>query len=161
MDTHAETALADGFFVTYTDGSCKGNPGPGGCAFRLYSPDGQISEKARQSLETTNNKAEMWAVIDALTATPEGASVLVCLDSAYIKDGFEKYLEGWIKRGWRKSDGKDVLNRELWEKIIALMATREVTFHKIKAHSGDPDNEHVDAMAGKAADKAAKKVFRA
>lgn len=103
----------------------------------------------------------MWAVIDALTATPEGASVLVCLDSGYIKDGLEKYLEGWIKRGWRKSDGKEVLNRELWEKIIALMAAREVIFHKIKAHSGDPDNEHVDAMASDAANKAAKRVFRA
>lgn len=162
MNTRAEAALADGFYVAYTDGSCKGNPGPGGCAFRLYLPDGQVIEASRPSRKkTTNNVAEMWAVIDALTATPEGASVLVCLDSGYIKDGLEKYLEGWIKRGWRKSDGKEVLNRELWEKIIALMAAREVIFHKIKAHSGDPDNEHVDAMASDAANKAAKRVFRA
>ncbi|WP_198134872.1 ribonuclease H family protein [Roseovarius sp. 217] len=153
--------MADGFYVAYTDGSCKDNPGPGGCAFRLYAPDGQIIEKSRQSLETTNNKAEMWAVIDALTAIPEDAPVLVCLDSGYIKDGIEQHLEGWLSRDWRKTNGQEVRNRELWEKIIALMATREVTFHKIKAHSGDPDNEHVDAMAGKAADKAARKVFRA
>jgi len=161
MDTIAEEALADGFYVAYTDGSCKGNPGPGGCAFRLYSPDGQWTEKARQSLDTTNNIAEMWAVIDALTATPEGASVLVCLDSGYIKDNLEKHLEGWIKRGWRKTNGKDVANRELWEKINALTETREVTLHKIKAHSGDPDNDGVDALAGEAADKAVQRVFRA
>ena len=90
MDNFTKSALADRIYVAFTDGSCKGNPGPGGSANRLYAPEGEIVEKTRLSVSTTNNIAEMVAVIDALTATPEGESVLVCLDSEYIKDGFEK-----------------------------------------------------------------------
>lgn len=161
MDNLMKTALAEGSYVAYTDGSCKPNPGPGGCAYRLYLPDGEMTEASRESLSTTNNIAEMWAVIDALGATPIDASVLVCLDSGYIKDGFENYLAGWIKRNWRKSDGSDVANQELWKKIIELTETRKVTLHKVKAHTGDPDNERVDTLAGEAADRAGERALSA
>ena len=155
MNTLAKAALADGFYVAYTSGSCKPNPGPGGCAFRLYLPDGQVIEKTRQIPDTDNNVAVMWATIEALNETPEGSSVMIFLNSGYIKDGVEQYLAEWIKRGWRTTSGKDVANRELWEMIIALKVAREVTLQKTKAHSSDPDSMHVDAMAGMAADKAA------
>lgn len=158
MDNLTRSALADGIYVAFTDGSCKGNPGPGGAAMLLYVPDGDPIERTLQSLETTNNKAEMAAVIVALKATPEGASVLMCLDSEYIKKGFESYLTGWINRRWRKSNGDRVKNQDLWGEIIDLTATRKVTFHKIKGHSGHPDNERVDALAGEAAEKAAKRA---
>lgn len=161
MDNFTKSALADGIYVAFTDGSCKGNPGPGGSAMRLYAPDGKTIEKTRLSVKTTNNIAEMVAVIDALTATPEGASVLVCLDSEYIKDSFEKYLAGWNKRSWRKSNGKKVANILWWKQIIDLTETRKVTFHKIKAHSGHPENEYVHGLSSKASERAVKRASSA
>lgn len=159
MDDFTEAALAEGTYVAFTDGSCKGNPGPGGCAMRLYLPHDEPIEKTRKSLSTTNSKAEMRAVIDALEATPEGARVVICLDSQFIKDSFEKYLTGWIERDWRNSKGKPVKNQDMWKKIITLSKTRSVTFRKIKAHSGHPDNERVDELASQAAGRASKRAF--
>lgn len=161
MDDFTKAALAEGIYVAFTDGSCKGNPGPGGCAMRLYLPHDEPIEKTRQSTYTTNSKEEMRAVIDALEATPEGASIAICLDSQFIKDSFEKYLSGWIERDWRNSKGKPVKNQDMWKKIITLSKTRLVTFRKIKAHSGHPDNERVDELASQAADRASKQSLRA
>ena len=83
----------------------------------------------------------------------------MCLNSGYIKDGHEKYLTGWLRHNWRKSDGKEIANRELWEKIAALTEARKVTFHKIKVHSGDLDYDCVGALAGAAANKAIQRAF--
>ncbi|NIZ09986.1 ribonuclease H [Pseudooceanicola sp. HF7] len=155
MDDITKSALAEGTYVAYTDGSCKGNPGPGGAAYRLYAPDGSDpSEFSRKSKHTTNNKAEMQAVIDALKATPVDAYVMICLDSEYIKNGLEDYLPKWVGNGWKTSKGKPVENRDRWEMIKALVDERLVTFRKIKAHSGDPDNNRVDQLAGEAANRA-------
>ena len=156
MDNIKLTALAEKTYVAFTRGSCKGNAG--GCAYRLYSPDGEVAEGHRQSRDTTNNKAEMQAVIEALTVTPEGASVLMCVNSGYIKGNFENYLAGWIKGGFLKADGNKVANRGLWEKIAALTETRKVTFRMIKTDSGGPDVKHVQTLARKAADKASERV---
>lgn len=161
MDTLMKTALADGIYVAYTDGSCRPNPGPGACAFRLFSPSGEVTEKTIISLDTKNNRAELGGVIAALMAVPEGETAIVCSDSSYVTDNFDKYLQVWIKRGWRKSNGKPVLNDDLWKKIVVLTETRTVTFHKIKAHSGDPDNERVDTLAGIGADRAGRRVIEA
>lgn len=161
MDDLARTALSDGTYVAFTDGSCKPNPGPGGCAYRLYRPDGTMTEASRKSLDTSNNKAEMTAVIDALEATPEGSTVLVHTDSDIIAKGFHEWSPGWIAKGWRKSNGKPVENQDLWLRIIALAETRQVTFRWIKGHAGDPDNEAVDRMAGEAADKARRQAQKA
>ncbi|WP_122073540.1 ribonuclease H [Pseudophaeobacter sp. EL27] len=155
------TALAEGRYVAFTDGSCKGNPGPGGAAVWLYVPNGKPIEHSRKSLSTTNHIADMTAVIDALEMTPEGESVLIVLESEYIKDGFELYLEGWLQRGWRKSNGKKVANCELWKRIHSLAAERHVTFYKISANSNDPDKIRVDALAKEAAEKAAKRAYHA
>jgi ribonuclease HI len=156
MNNFKQAALAEGSYVAFTKGS--GRDGAGGCAYRLYSPDGEMTEASRQSTSTTSNIAEMSAVVDALTATPIGAVVFVCLDSGYIKDNFEKYLAGWIKDGWLKSDGTEVRNKEWWEKIAALTETRKVTFHKTKARAGCPDSKHVKTLAKDAMNKAYKRA---
>ncbi len=161
MDKLMKTALAEGKYVAFTDGSCKGNPGPGGAAVWLYVPNGKPIEHSRKSLSTTNHIADMTAVIDALEMTPEGESVLIVLESKYIKDGFELYLEGWLQRGWRKSNGKKVANCELWRRIHSLAAERHVTFYKISANSNDPDKMRVDALAKEAAEKAAERAYHA
>ncbi|CUH89950.1 Ribonuclease HI [Phaeobacter sp. CECT 5382] len=161
MDNLMKTALAEGKYVAFTDGSCKGNPGPGGAAVWLYVPNGEPIEKPRQSLSTTNNIADMTAVIDALEMVPEGESVLIVLESDYIRCGFEQYLEGWLQRGWRKSNGKEVANCELWKRVHSLAAERHVTFYKISANSNDPDKIRVEALAKEAAEKAAKRAYHA
>lgn len=161
MEKCKTTALAEGRYVAFTDGSCKGNPGPGGAAARLYVPNGRPIEHIRKSQGTTNNVADMTAVIDALEMTPEGESVLIVLESDYIRCGFEKYLEGWLQRGWRKSNGKKVANCELWKRIHSLAAERQVTFYKISANSNDPDKMRVDALAKKATEEAAKRAYQA
>jgi len=158
MDNQTQTALAEGTFVAYTAGSCKGNPGPGGCAFRLYFPDGQPIEKARHSLDTSNNIAAMWAVIDALEATPGDASVLVCLNCDYIKSNYEQRLVGWVDKGWLKSDGKPVANRELWQRIVALSATRKVAFEKVTTDPSNPNIAHVLNLARDATHRAARRA---
>lgn len=152
MDNLARTALAEGKYVAYTDGSCIVNPGPGGCAYRLFFPDDREPiEGTRQSLDTTNNVAEMQALSDALAKTPIAAEVLVCLDSEYVKNGVELYLPTWRTNNWKKTNKKPVQNRAKWEQIAELIDARTVTFHKIKAHSGDRDNEQVDTLAHNAA----------
>ncbi|MEP1327106.1 ribonuclease H [Pseudophaeobacter sp.] len=161
MDKLMKTALAEGKYVAFTDGRCKGNPGPCGAAVWLYVPNGEQIEHSRKSLSTKNHIADMTAVIDALEMTPEGESVLIVLKSEYIKDGFELYLEGWLQRGWRKSNGKKVANCELWKRIRSLAAGRHVTFYKISANSNDPDKLLVSALAKEAAEKAAKKAYHA
>jgi ribonuclease HI len=156
MDNIKKAALAEGSYVAFTKGSCKGSAG--GCAYRLYSPDGKMTGDHRQSKDTTSNIVEMCPVIDALKTTPQGASVLVFTSSDYVKGNFEKYLAGWIKGGFIKPDGTKVANQGWWEKIIAQTATRKVTFHKTKADSGDPDVKHVKTSAREAASKASERV---
>jgi ribonuclease HI len=158
MDNLIKTALAGGSYVAYTEGSCKRNRGPGGAAFLLRTPDGQTHEGSRRILSTTHNQAEMQAVLDALKATPENAMVQICLDSGYVIDNFEVYLLTWLGNGFQTTRGKDVLNRDFWEKIAEATETRNVTFHKVKAHTGDPDNEYVDGIAKAASKLAAKRA---
>jgi ribonuclease HI len=161
MTDFMKTALAEGNYIAYTDGSCKPNPGPGGCAYRLYGPDGSApSEFSRNSKDTTNNIAEMQAVIEALKATPVAAFVTVCLDSDYIKKSFEDYLPKWSANGWKKSNGKPVENREKWEAIKMLSGTRVVTFHKIEAHVDDLDFAHVQQLAREETERAECKIIR-
>jgi len=157
MNVIAQAALAEGIFVAFTAGSCKGNPGPGGAAIRVHAPNGVITEMSRKSLSTTNNIAEMSAVIEALKAIPEGASVLVCLSCNYIKDNFEMRLAGWQAAGWKKTDGKDVANKEQWQMMVALSETRQVSFHKINPR----ENKLVASLAKKRAEAADRKAFRA
>lgn len=136
--------------VIYTDGSCRGNPGPGGWAW-AQSRDryGSGHDSA-----TTNQRMELLAVIEALAATPEG-DVEIVSDSNYVVKCFhDRWHAGWLRRGWKNSQGQAVANRDLWERLfeLTLNAPRQVTFRWVKGHSGDPMNDFVDALATAAAD---------
>ncbi len=134
--------------VVYTDGSCLGNPGPGGWAWAV--PDGASESGAEP--HTTNQRMEIMAVVRALEALP--GQVHVVSDSTYVVNCFrQKWWVGWRRRGWRNAQGKPVANRDLWEQLLALAVDgdRAVTFAWVRGHSGDPMNELVDELATTAA----------
>ena len=131
----------------YTDGSCSGNPGAGGwgAVLRYGTAEKELSggEKA-----TTNNRMELTAVIEALSALKEPCSVTLTTDSKYVVDSVTKgWVYGWKKNGWVKSNKKPALNADLWEKLLPLLARHEVKFVWVKGHAGHPENERCDRMA--------------
>ena len=131
----------------YTDGACSGNPGPGGwCAvLRAGAHEKQLSGSAPA---TTNNRMELTAVIEGLSALKRPCRVLVVTDSKYVCDAVnQRWLQAWKKKGWKKSNGKPVLNPDLWQLMDALLQTHTVTFRWIKGHAGHPENERCDAVA--------------
>jgi ribonuclease HI len=134
----------------HTDGACRGNPGPGGWA---WARDAQNYASGADA-HTTNQRMEVYAVIDALHANPEG-SIEVVSDSTYVVKCFnDRWHVGWLRRGWKNSQGQPVANRDLWEELLplALTSERTITFSWVKGHSGDPMNEFVDQLATLAAD---------
>lgn len=141
-----------GPIVMHTDGSCLGNPGPMGWAYHIQWPDGSTTEKADALGNGTNNKAELLAAIDGLKATPTGSLVMILTDSDYVRNGATLWSIKWIKNNWRNAQKKPVKNKELWIELLALMETREVTIEHVVGHSGDPMNDHVDALARTAAE---------
>jgi len=141
--------------VVYTDGSCLGNPGPGGWAWAI--PGGR-SDSGGEPL-TTNQRMEITAVLEALRAIGDAgpAVVTVMSDSAYVVKCFQdRWWEGWLRRGWRNAAGKPVANRDLWEPLLheALETDRQIVFRWVKGHSGDPWNDFVDQLAMAAATEA-------
>jgi ribonuclease HI len=134
----------------HTDGACRGNPGPGGWAWACDKDRYASGPEAH----TTNQRMEMTAVIDALRENPEG-SVEIVSDSNYVVKCFhDKWHVGWLRRGWKNSQGQPVKNRDLWEELfaLALNVDRAVTFSWVKGHSGDLMNDFVDSLATAAAD---------
>lgn len=130
----------------YTDGACLGNPGPGGWGFVRM---GEIWGSGFEA-ETTNNQMEMQAVVEALRAT-EGP-VRICTDSEYLVKGWNQWIEGWLKRGWKTASGRHVKNRERWEELISVAEGRKVDIVWVKAHSGIAGNETADRLAHEAAE---------
>ncbi len=134
----------------HTDGACRGNPGPGGWAWACG-----VDEYASGSEgHTTNQRMEVRAVIEALLANPDGPIEIVS-DSTYVVKCFhDKWHAGWLRRGWKNSQGKPVSNRDLWEQLFTLTlgVEREITFTWVKGHSGDVMNDFVDVLATQAAD---------
>lgn len=153
----------------FTDGSSLGNPGPSGWAFVAVATDGAGHEIDRHERSapggtvSTNNRAEMAAALNAMQfaasyRTPSGhpaSTVTIATDSQYVLKGFSEWLPGWIARGWRKAKGDEVENRDLWERMIAAAEGLDLTWHKIKGHSGHLENERSDALAKAAAELAA------
>ncbi len=136
--------------LVYTDGSCLGNPGPGGWAWVV--PDGAYASGAEP--RTTNQRMEITAVLEALRALGGSEPIEVVSDSTYVVNCFrQRWWEGWFRRGWRNSQGRPVANRDLWEPLfeLALDGERTVTFRWVKGHSGDPWNDEVDRLAVEAA----------
>ncbi len=137
----------------YTDGACKGNPGPGGWG-AILDYNGKRKELSDGEHSTTNNRMELSAVIASLSALTEPCEVVLTSDSRYVVDAVEKgWVYGWKKRGWKKSDNSPALNSDLWEKLLPLLSKHEVRFVWIKGHAGHPENERCDELAVQAAEK--------
>ena len=141
--------------VIYTDGACKGNPGPVGWGVLLRSGATE-KELFGGELGTTNNRMELMAVIEALTALKRPCAVTLFLDSEYVRKGITEWIHGWKAKGWRTSSNQPVKNVELWKRLDALVSTggHRIEWRWVKGHSGDPGNERADALANKGVDKA-------
>ncbi|HET9206721.1 MAG TPA: ribonuclease HI [Burkholderiaceae bacterium] len=137
--------------VVYTDGACKGNPGPGGWG-ALLRWKGHEKELFGGELDTTNNRMELTAVIQALSALKSRCKVAVYTDSEYVKNGITTWIHGWKQRGWRTADKKPVKNLELWQRLEALAAQHDVQWHWVRGHDGDPGNERADELANRGVD---------
>jgi ribonuclease HI len=137
----------EGTFELYADGACSGNPGPGGWGAILRTPDGEEIELSGGEPQTTNNRMELMSVIEGLRRTPESATVRLVSDSEYVVKGLKEWLDGWIARGWKKSDKKPVLNRDLWEMLAGLRDRRTIRAEWIRGHNGHHFNERCDRLA--------------
>lgn len=136
----------------YTDGACRGNPGPGGWG-AILSYEDRVRELQGGELQTTNNRMELTAAIHALGALQEPCRVELYTDSVYVRDGITKWLVGWRERGWRTSGKKPVKNQDLWMKLAELVEHHRVNWHWVKGHAGDPGNERADALANLGLDR--------
>lgn len=131
----------------FTDGACSGNPGPGGWGAILRF-NGVEKELSGGEAKTTNNRMELTAVIEALSALKEPCKVKLTTDSKYVVDAVVKgWAKSWQNNGWRKADKKPALNVDLWEKLLQLLERHEVTFCWVKGHAGHPENERCDRLA--------------
>ncbi len=137
----------------YTDGACSGNPGPGGwgCVL-LYK--GYRKEASGAEPDTTNNRMELTAAIEALRLLKRVCLVELYTDSAYLCNAFEQHwLDSWQRNNWKTSGKKDVENKDLWEILLALCTTQHVRFHKVKGHADNPENNRCDFLAREAIKK--------
>ena len=131
----------------YSDGACSGNPGPGGYGV-ILEYNGKELELSGGSMNTTNNQMELMGVIIGLEALKEPCEVTVTTDSKYVADAFNKHwIDSWQKKGWKKSDGKPVLNQELWQRLLNAKSQHKVKFVHILGHNGHEYNERCDRIA--------------
>ena len=139
----------------YTDGACKGNPGPGGWGAWLKSGSTE-KEVFGGELNTTNNRMELMAVIEGLAALKRPCKVLLYLDSQYVRQGITEWIRNWKAKGWRTASKQPVKNLELWQRLDALVEQggHQIEWRWVKGHSGDPGNERADALANKGVLKA-------
>jgi ribonuclease HI len=139
----------------YTDGACKGNPGPGGWGAWLKSGPTE-KELFGGELATTNNRMELQAVIEGLAALKRPCKVTLYLDSQYVRQGITEWIKGWKAKGWMTASKQPVKNVELWKRLDALVqgGGHQIEWRWVKGHSGDPGNERADMLANKGVDKA-------
>jgi ribonuclease HI len=137
--------------IVFSDGATKGNPGPGGWGAIVATADGQVTELGGGAAHTTNNRMELTGAISALTFLQSvDGPVAVYTDSTYVIKGIREWVWAWRRRGWKTAEGKDVLNRDLWEEMSALVTARgtsEIEWHYVRGHVGTPGNERVDEIA--------------
>ena len=137
--------------IAFTDGACSGNPGPGGWGVLLQARDGDrvVKEKTLSggAAETTNNRMELTAAIEALNALDRAGRITVVTDSSYVKDGITGWLHGWKRNGWKTAAKKPVKNADLWQDLDAAQARHQVTWEWVKGHAGHEENERADALA--------------
>lgn len=137
----------------YTDGACKGNPGPGGWGAWLRA-GAHEKELWGGAPQTTNNRMELQAVIEALSALKQPSEVTLHTDSQYVRQGITTWIHNWKLRGWTTADRKPVKNVDLWQRLDALRAQHRVDWRWVKGHAGDPGNERADALANRGAAEA-------
>ena len=130
----------------FTDGSCSGNPGPGGYAV-IIEEDGIRRELTGGESQTTNNRMELRAVIEGLAALDEPSLVRVVTDSRYVANGMKSWIYTWRRKGWKTSAGTPVKNRDLWERLDKLSQTHEVSWEWVRGHNNHPENERADLLA--------------
>ena len=144
----------------YTDGACRGNPGPGGWGALL------IAGKHRKRMhggaaETTNNRMELTAAIEALNALKGRRNVILHTDSKYVMDGISGWLHNWKKRGWKTAARKPVKNQDLWQALDEASGRHDIEWRWVKGHDGDPGNEEADALANRGIDEMQERALRA
>jgi ribonuclease HI len=137
----------------YTDGACKGNPGPGGWGALLVS-DGGEKEIFGGEPATTNNRMELTAVIRALTSLKRECDVEIYTDSQYVKNGIETWIHGWKRNGWKTADRKPVKNAELWRELDAATKAHRIRWHWVRGHNDHPGNDRADELANRGASAA-------
>jgi len=141
-------------FKVYTDGACIGNPGPGGYAAVILNSESEKLKKISGSAkDSTNNRMELKAVIEALKILPKNSTIDLYSDSSYVLNGLSSWIESWKKNGWKTSSKKEVANQDLWQELDNLAANFNLNYQKVKGHSGDFYNEEVDKLAKKEAEK--------
>jgi ribonuclease HI len=141
--------LTENTVYIYTDGCCKGNPGPGGYGCILKYND-KIKEFKGGEKISTNNRMELTAAIVALNALKKPSRVVLTTDSQYLQNGMTKWINSWIKRDWLTKDKKPVKNKELWKELLGLSQKHGVTWKWVKGHNGHPENERCDELANEA-----------
>jgi ribonuclease HI len=141
---------AQALITIYTDGACKGNPGPGGWGAWLKT-GAQEKELWGGETLTTNNRMELTAVIEALSALKRDSRVELHTDSQYVRQGITAWIHNWKRRGWKTADNKPVKNIDLWQRLDALSAQHRIDWRWVKGHAGDPGNERADALANRGA----------
>ena len=132
--------------IIHTDGACSGNPGPGGWG-AILDYNGTRKEIYGGEQETTNNRMELKAAIEALNVLKRACAVEMHVDSQYVKDGITKWIFGWKRNGWKTADKKPVKNLELWQALDEAITRHEITWHWVKGHAGHPENERADELA--------------
>lgn len=138
--------------IIHTDGGCRGNPGIGGWGALLVS--GEHRKELRGSCkDTTNNRMELTAAIEALASLNRESDVALYTDSVYVRDGISKWMQNWKKNNWRTAARKPVKNQDLWQQLDVLNAGHQVDWHWVKGHAGDPGNERADELANMAMDE--------
>ena len=140
----------------FTDGACKGNPGPGGWGAVIRS-GGREKELSGGEPLTTNNRMELLAAIRALEALNRPCEVTLWTDSVYVRDGITKWIHGWRRNGWKTADRKPVKNAELWQELLDAAAPHRIDWRWVKGHAGHPENERADRLACDAAMKFARR----
>lgn len=146
------TAAPKSKVLIFTDGACRGNPGPGGWGALLRCGDHEKTLSGAEA-HTTNNRMEMTAAIKALQALRHSCDVSLTTDSQYLQKGITEWLVQWKRRGWRTSSKKPVKNADLWQLLDQLVAKHQVSWHWVRGHTGHPENELADQLANEAIDK--------
>jgi len=136
----------------YTDGACRGNPGPGGWGALLTSNDHERSLHGGEP-NTTNNRMEMLASIMALESLKRPCTVILHTDSTYLKNGITQWLPGWKRKGWKTASGQPVKNKDLWQRLESAIAPHDIDWRWVKGHAGNPGNEIADALANRGVDE--------